>query len=129
MILPKQDIVGRASCRGFTLVEVMVALGILAFGILAIASMQTSALSGTSRANFITDATNVAMNRVEQIWPLTYSQTLIQGGTLNQGIYTITTTVTPNSPVVNTARVNVTVAWNEKGLAKSTQLTFIKNQL
>lgn len=41
----------RGAQAGFTMVEVMVALAILAFGILAVASMQTSSLSGTRKAH------------------------------------------------------------------------------
>jgi len=59
--------------KGFTLVEVMVALGILAFGILAVASMQTASLVGTNKSNAVTQATTVAMDRMERLRGLPFS--------------------------------------------------------
>jgi len=59
--------------RGFTLVEVMVALGILAFGILAVASMQSAALLGTSKSNAVTQATTVAADRMERLLALPFT--------------------------------------------------------
>ena len=59
--------------RGFTLVEVMVALGILAFGILAVASMQSAALLGTSKSNAVTQSTTVAMDRMERLLALPFT--------------------------------------------------------
>jgi type IV pilus assembly protein PilV len=117
--------------RGFTLVEVMVAMGILAFGILAIASMQTASLGGTSKANFVTEATSVAMNNIEQLIPLSWNNALAASGVSNVGIYTITTTVTPDTPIPNnTMTITVQVDWEEKGVAKvPVSLTYIKNRL
>ncbi|MDB9823332.1 prepilin-type N-terminal cleavage/methylation domain-containing protein [Deltaproteobacteria bacterium] len=57
---------------GFTLVEVMVALGILSFGVLAVASMQTSSLLGTARSNAVTMATTTAMDRMERLMALPF---------------------------------------------------------
>jgi type IV pilus assembly protein PilV len=57
---------------GFTLIEVMVALGILAFGILALAAMQDTALLGTSNAQTITDGTTYAMDRMERLLATPY---------------------------------------------------------
>jgi prepilin-type N-terminal cleavage/methylation domain-containing protein len=59
--------------RGFTLVEVMVSLGILAFGILAVASMQSAALLGTSQSNAVSQATTVAMDRMERLLALPFT--------------------------------------------------------
>lgn len=58
---------GRKREKGFTLIEVMVALFILTIGILAVASMQNSSLLGTARSNAVTLATNVAMDRMERL--------------------------------------------------------------
>jgi len=59
--------------RGFTLVEVMVALGILSFGVLAVASMQNTSLLGTARSNSVTTATNIAMDRMERLMALPFN--------------------------------------------------------
>jgi type IV pilus assembly protein PilV len=53
--------------KGFTLIEIMVAIFILTIGILAVASMQNSSLLGTAKSNAVTQATNVAMDRMERL--------------------------------------------------------------
>lgn len=64
---------GRKREKGFTLIEVMVALFILTIGILAVASMQNSSLLGTARSNAVTLATNVAMDRMERLLCLPFN--------------------------------------------------------
>lgn len=58
---------------GFNLIEVMVALGILAFGILAIASMQETSLRTTGKAYNLTDGTSVAMDAMEDLIAKAYN--------------------------------------------------------
>ncbi len=114
---------------GFTILEVMVALSILAFGILAIASMQTASLSGTNLAGGITEATNAAMDRVEQLISRAYSHADLNSGNhgpVVQGRITLNWTVTLNQPLVNTKTIQVTAQWNEKGVPKTSSLTYIK---
>ena len=120
------------SQAGFNLIEVMVALGILAFGILAIASMQEASLLGTSRAFGVTDGTTVAMDQMERLITRAYTHTdLNQGnhGPVTSGRYTTTWTVNEDAPN-RIKTITVTVTWNEAGgAAKSTTLTCIKNRL
>jgi type IV pilus modification protein PilV len=51
--------------KGFTLVEVMIAIAVLTIGILALYSMQVSAINGNATANNLTNASNWASDRVE----------------------------------------------------------------
>ncbi|RIL05844.1 MAG: hypothetical protein DCC71_08880 [Proteobacteria bacterium] len=51
--------------RGFTLVEVMVALGILATGLLAVAAAQLYAMRGGRSGRHTTDAAEIAQTQVE----------------------------------------------------------------
>ena len=92
--------------RGFTLVEVMVALGILAFGILAVASMQSAALLGTSRSNAVTQATTVAMDRMERLLalPFTTWDAVPQNGDDDSAVFP----EAPPDPPINVT----SVAWN-----------------
>jgi prepilin-type N-terminal cleavage/methylation domain-containing protein len=53
--------------RGFTLIEVMVAIAILSFGILAVATMQTSAIRANYRGYRLTEATTLAQDRIEYL--------------------------------------------------------------
>jgi len=52
--------------KGFTLIEVVIALGVLSFGILALMLMQLSGIRGNSVANTITSESNWAADRIEQ---------------------------------------------------------------
>jgi prepilin-type N-terminal cleavage/methylation domain-containing protein len=51
---------------GFTLVEVMIAMTILAIGILGVSMMQISAVRGNSLANGTTEAVTIAQDRMER---------------------------------------------------------------
>lgn len=118
--------------EGFNLIEVMVALSILAFGILAIASMQESSLLGTSRAYNLTDGTTVAMDHMERLTSLAYTNSDLNHGThgpSSEGRFNITWEVDEDSSNrIKTITVNVT--WSDAGGAqKSTTLTTIKNRL
>jgi prepilin-type N-terminal cleavage/methylation domain-containing protein len=53
--------------KGFSLLEVMIALGILAVGILAIISMHISAIDGNAHAVKFTDSLLSAQSRIEYL--------------------------------------------------------------
>jgi type IV pilus modification protein PilV len=53
--------------QGFTLIEIIIAMGILAFGLLAMASMQVMAIKTNGKANRITEAATFNMDQIEQI--------------------------------------------------------------
>ncbi len=121
----------REAQSGFTMVEVMVALGILAFGILAVASMQTSSLRGTSTAQCVTEATTVAMDKVEDLMMLAYTDADLSNGTHGPeydgtNTYRIDWTVNDDLPVESTKTINVVVQWQQRGVIKTSALTYIK---
>jgi len=55
------------SARGFTLLEVLIALLVLAFGLLGFALLQTMNLRFTQNANHFTQATNLAYDLLDQV--------------------------------------------------------------
>lgn len=57
----------RREARGFTLLEVLIALLVLAFGLLGFALLQTMNLRFTQSANQRTQATNLAYDLLDQI--------------------------------------------------------------
>jgi prepilin-type N-terminal cleavage/methylation domain-containing protein len=57
---------------GFTILEIMLAIGILSIGLLAIASMQISAVRGNSSARDISEAATLAELQMETLMSLPY---------------------------------------------------------
>jgi prepilin-type N-terminal cleavage/methylation domain-containing protein len=64
--------------RGFTLIEALVALGVLTIGILTMYTMQTASVRGNFRASQISTASAWAMDRMEQFNGLDYDDTLLE---------------------------------------------------
>jgi type IV pilus assembly protein PilV len=59
--------------EGFTLLEILVAIAILCFGLLAIATMQVSAIKGNTHAIGLTEAVACAQDKIEELMPLDYN--------------------------------------------------------
>ena len=62
----------RGSQSGFTLLEVLIALFIFSIGILGVNAMQLTSITGNSKANRITQASNLAADQIETILSLDY---------------------------------------------------------
>lgn len=121
--------------NGFTLLEVIVAVAILTFGLLAVASMQVRAITGNDLASRISEASGWGQQKVEELLGLSYTDADLDptGNPHTEqnppAGYTITWNVTDNNPVNNVKLIVVTVTWQDKGHTKRAQLTFIKPEL
>jgi type IV pilus assembly protein PilV len=69
---------GHGDSRGFTLIELMIALFIFAIGILAVASMQGEAIKGNSFSDLMTVANSLAETRMEELLVLPQGHTDLQ---------------------------------------------------
>jgi type IV pilus assembly protein PilV len=102
--------------KGFTLIEVMIGLVILAIGLLAIAGMQIASTRGNFSSKNLTQATYVAQDRLEFLknFPLTSAQ--LQAGNYNDGSVTISGVVFNRSYTVvsngNLTTITYTATWN-----------------
>ena len=63
-----------------TLVEIMVALVVLAFGLLGVAALQVRAITESSGGEHLTTASEIARNRVEELNRLTWSNVVSTAG-------------------------------------------------
>lgn len=121
--------------NGFTLLEVIVSIAILTFGLLAVASMQITAIRGNDLAGRVTEASGWGQEKVEELSGLSYTDAdLDPNGNPHTeqnppAGYTITWNVTANNPVNNVKLIVVTVTWQDKGYTKRAQLTCIKPEL
>lgn len=96
---------------GFTLVETMIALFILAFALLAIGQMQIMAIQGNTLGNRMTAAVTLAQDKIEELRGLSYSQ--IVSGEDSSGVYTRVWDVQDDTPATGLKTVTVTVSWQD----------------
>ena len=145
--------------EGYTLVEILIAITVLAFGLLAVATMQVTAIKTNAIASGISQGLTLGQAKVEELMNLAYSaisDTDLDGTDedadddgidddggnfgLNDtggdsdneepnGRYTIYWNVAVNEPVISSKTIRVIVTWKEKGRNKSIKLDFVKTSL
>lgn len=111
---------------GFTLMEMLIALTILAVGLLAIATMQMRSLQISSYAGDMTAGTTVAQDKLEDLLTMKYSDLVAGNVNETSGPFNISTTIAANTPVTNTMTITVVVTWNERGVTKTSRLVGVK---
>lgn len=109
--------------RGFTLVEVLVALTIFTIGILAVATMQTSSIRYNSTARRSSEAVFQAERKVEEILAGTYVAATIGTNSKVEGAHTVSWTIADQTTYKTIA---VTVTWKDSTGKKSFSLNSIK---
>jgi type IV pilus assembly protein PilV len=122
--------------QGFTLIEAVIAIGVLTFGILAVASMHISAIQGNSFAGQVTEAVTLATDQLEELIALPYDHDDLSdtdgdgNGGLDdtqdeadhqstEGGYTLYWNVAIDSVINNTRTINVIVTWRAPEVQKS----------
>lgn len=144
--------------NGFTLLEVLIAISILTFGLLALAKMQISAIQGAAAAFDLTESTNCATIKIEDLINKSYNDSdLVDQDDPKDGTagltavgadadfsatcsneketanYTLYWNVAEDSPLTGSKTVNVIVQWESKMgdaiLDKSASFRFIKSDL
>jgi type IV pilus assembly protein PilV len=117
--------------KGFSLVEVLISLIILAIGILAIAGMQVFSLGGTSFSNNLTQASVLAQDRLEFLKGLPLDDARLNTGNYpdppNIGIFTRNYEATRN-PFPHFVTITYTVSWLEKGVTHTVSFRTIKGR-
>ena len=101
---------------GMTLIEVMVACVILMVGVLGLGILQIHAMKTNTAARRMTEATNVASDRIEQIMSNTWTHpSLVKGAHAEtQGGYRVSWNVA-NASNGRSKTVQVAVAWTVDG--------------
>lgn len=136
--------------NGFTLIEVLIAMTIFAIGILAVASMQVTAITGNSFSCNLTGATTLAGDRMDALMSLDYNNHPDLSDTDGDGlagldhatgvtadhnrtytgetnvVYNVFWNVADNVPVTDTKTVRMIVTWREKLTQKQISMDFIK---
>lgn len=111
---------------GFTLIEVMMAMVILAIGIVSIVALQTKNMEFNTGSKKQSEGYNWAMDQIEHLLatpydgPYTPDTNLAVGGpySVAQGPYNVVWNVVDNSiNVANSKAVDLVINWNNKQVA------------
>jgi type IV pilus assembly protein PilV len=100
---------------GFTVIEVLVSLSILAVAILGIAVSATSIMRANQTSHFTTIASDLAQDKLEEI--TANPSTIASGGPITDVVdgvtFTRSWTVTSNTPISGMKQIVVTVSWTD----------------
>ena len=109
--------------NGFTLIETMLALGIFAIGILAVAAMQITAFHGNRSARLQTEAITLSSQHLEEMVSGPYAGIIDGSETVRD--FNLDWIVTNDSPVANTKKIIMTTSWGDRGGQKNIQFSYI----
>jgi type IV pilus assembly protein PilV len=106
--------------KGFTLIEVLVAMVILSIGLLGTAALITGIINGNKVSNRISTATTCAQDKMEEIRRLGYSgmptsdttTTEPYNSITNYSLYKRITFTDVDNPAAGMKTVTVTVCWD-----------------
>jgi prepilin-type N-terminal cleavage/methylation domain-containing protein len=129
----KNEVEGKTGNRnnsdGFTILEVVFSISIFAIGMLGVCALQTAAIRTISSANYITEGTTNAQDKLEELMELPFAHADLDVGDHTDPSppagYTVSWTVA--DATTTTKQVAVTSTWqNINGLTVNSQLNFIK---
>ena len=120
--------------KGFTLMELVVAILVFAVGILGIAKMQSLSVMGNSYGMHMSQAVNIAQDKLEELQDLSISSSTFGIGTPSIAPYTTTVdgvgyTIQYNVKqvaVLGAREVEIAVQWADKGVNPTARISFIK---
>lgn len=126
--------------RGFSLIETVIALGLLVIGVLAVTTVFTEGRRILGDAERRRSAVWLGREKMEEKVGLAYD-TLVEGGDMNervengvligedrQGGIIRVWTVEPDRPAPGMTRVGVTTRWTERGTIRSFRAVGFKAQ-
>jgi type IV pilus assembly protein PilV len=109
--------------KGFTLLEVLIAIALLAVGLLGMATLAGSIISYNQLAQHVTTASALAQDRIEELKGTAYDsvaegtvvESSIDASGNTGGVYTRNTEVDEDAAYQKTKTIVVTVSWDWKG--------------
>ena len=119
--------------KGFTIIEVLMAMAIFLIGFLAVGAMQLSSVNGNAAARMRTEATAIAAQHAEKFLAMNFVNIDASLGDypIVQGPYTIdppniiSRTDTPELNATNNRTINITVQWQQRGKNRSVTYSLV----
>jgi len=121
--------------RGFTLIEVLIAMAIFSVGMLAVGAMQITSTNTNASARIHTEEYTWVVDQIERLTALDYDHpelvateppaTPLPPHSVVQGPYTVSWTVVDDTPVAGAKRITVT-ADGPHSRARPITIDFIK---
>jgi len=136
--------------KGFTIVEVMIALAIFSIGYLAYSGLQITATKANTKARWLTQAVTCATDKIEQLLDLPYTHADLTAGThtlaedadgidnnsdgridepAETGPLSFTWTVTDDAPIANVKTININITWSNPYGQNTMDLEYYKGNL
>ncbi len=110
------------------MIEILMAMSILAVGILAVVAMQTASAKGNLTSSMSTDGLIFAVTQLETLMDRPWTHADLDANSPHsdtQGQYTVTWDVTDDDVISNTKTINMTVTWSNWGLKKQISVAYI----
>ena len=116
---------------GFSLLEVVIAISVFAIGMLAVAGLQTTSITGNFTARQATVSTSLGQAEIERLLALPFdhpdlSATAGNPRSWTEGNYLYRLEVTPDDLFANTKTIQLDVEYSMKGQAKRTRIVSAK---
>lgn len=96
--------------KGFLMIEVILAIALIAIGLFAVMSLATAVIKGNEQSKKVTTATTLAQDKMEYFKGIDYDT--ISGTYTVSSDYYLNALVQNNIPGTNTKTVTVDVYWN-----------------
>lgn len=103
--------------RGYTLIEVVVAMAVFAIGVLALAQLVPAGAGSAANSGESTRASEIAASTMERLLADPWAAAELDAGTHQEseypahGKYFVTWVVENDQPIANCKRITVTVRW------------------
>ena len=114
-----------SASSGFSMMEMLVSMVILAVGLLAIVSMQGTAMTGNNLSKSMTQGYYVGQSQMENLIQQGYDSVSNGPATrsFNNVNYTINWQIIENVYIDDMKTIEMTVSWSRKGEGRNIELT------